>query len=334
MASISPPYNTIYPTRLPNPQATSSQPVQHGLTVNPLGAPNLSDSNQVSAHPATADKIILCHALQRLGNIQNLPQDEAYMQHLGLPPIFHNGREALQVIQNNNIRVAFGDMGDTKAHAQWVADQRLIMINDKYRGDHSPTTLYAIAEAIYHEAGHAAALMTDPRTGQRQNLSIGGQASVRHSIGNGFSTSNLGPVGDDQSSLQEESECLALNTMAHRYHEAIDPTYAQAASNSPLLRDGVQLYSRLFFDADPYKNALIARIIDKYGELPLSSPGHEPPTPQEPLKPLPLAYRVMQRIQGQTQQAPTPTIFPFQAIQKASSTIPNPAQTSRVSYLA
>ncbi len=298
MASISPRYN-LYPISLPSPQASLQN----------TGYPPVPTSlNNASA--AVPDKIILCHALQRLGQIQNLPQDEAYMQQLGLPPIFHNGQEALQVIQNNHIRVAFGDMGDTKAHAQWVADQRLIMINAKYRGDDSPTTLYAIAEAIYHEAGHAAALVTDPRTGQRQNLSLAATLP-----------GNTGPVGDDQSSLQEESECLALNTMAHRYHEAIDPAYAQAASNLPLLRDGVQLYSRLFFDADPYKNALIARIIDKYGELPLSSPGHEPPPPQEPLRPLPLAYRVQQRIQTPSQPAP-------------NALLPQPAQPVRVSYWA
>ena len=226
-----------------------------------------------------------------LGGIQHIPQEEAYIRHLGLNPCFRNGQEALQMIQKNHLNVVFGDMGDSPAHAQWVADQRTIMVNQKYRGDNSPTTLYAISEALYHEAGHAANVVTDPKSGQHVNLSV---------LANGPS-----PIGDDQSSMQEELDCMALNSLAHGYHEAMDPAYAKAASTSRLLHDGVQLYYRyLLHDPDPYKNAIINRMVLKYGELPLSSPGHEPPKPMEPLTPLPLSYRIAQRLQ---QQNPCPT---------------------------
>ncbi len=203
------------------------------------------------------DLMIINQALQRLLRIQHLPQDEAYIRHMGVNPPFRTGAEALQLILNRNIRVAFGDMGDSPAHAQWVADQNLIMINQRYRGDTAPATIYAIAEAIYHEAGHAA--------------------------GN----------GDNESSIQEELDCLSLNTLAHRYHEAIDPAYAQTASTSRLIADGVALYAKLFFDPDPAKQALVNRVVQKYGDLPLWSPGHMVPPP---INPKPLAYRVAERI--------------------------------------
>lgn len=283
----------------------------------PTGYPMTSANipMQASLVNPVSDAAIIQQAKKLLGEIQNLPLDEAYMRHLGVPAIFHNGQEALQTINQNGIKVAFGDMGDSPAHAQWMADQHLIMINARYRGDNSPATLYAISEAMYHEAGHAARIVSNPSTGQRQNLSLAG-------LGTSL-------VGDDQSSIQEETECLALNTMAHRYHEAISPAYAQVSSSSALLRDGVQLYTRLFFDPDPYKKALINRIVLKYGDLPLSSPGHEAPF-MGPNLPLPIAYRVLTQT---LMQAITMPAANFQA-GLLSNNAPSVPPTPRVSYLA
>lgn len=224
--------------------------------VRQLQAQGQAPAPSAAANPML-DLMIINQALQRLLRIQNPPQDEAYIRHMGVNPPFRNGSEALQLILGRHIRVAFGDMGDSPAHAQWVADQNLIMINQRYRGDTAPATIYAIAEAIYHEAGHAA--------------------------GN----------GDNESSIQEELDCLSLNTLAHRYHEAIDPAYAQTASTSRLIADGVALYARLFFDPDPAKQALVNRVVQKYGDLPLWSPGHMVPPP---VNPRPLAYRVAEQI--------------------------------------
>ncbi len=183
-------------------------------------------------------------ALMLVGRIQHLAYDEAEIQKMGVSLIFRNGAEALNLILQKQPRVEFGDMGDSKAHAQWIKDKNLIMINQKYQGNPSKETLYAISEAIYHEAGHVARL------------------------------------GDDQASIQEETNCLALNTLAHRFHAYTDPSYAHSNSNSRLITDGVALYPKLFFDKDPNKQGLINRIIEKYGMLPPETPDHRiPPTP-------------------------------------------------------
>lgn len=181
------------------------------------------------------------HALILLGQIRHKPGDEAHMQNLGVDLLFRNGEEALKVILDNGIKVEFGDMGDTKAHAQWLRDDKLIMINQKYKGRLSKDTLYAISEAIYHEAGHATRL------------------------------------GDNRASIQEEINCLALNTLAHRYHSFIDKDYQNSHSNSRLITDGVALYARLFFSDD--LEPLVNRIVEKYGSLPPETPDHNIPQP-------------------------------------------------------
>lgn len=248
------------------------------------------------------DQAIIQQALNLLGQIRNLPQDEAYIRHLGVNPGFRNGQDAMQVIRNKGIRVEFGDMGDSPAHAQWMSDQNLIMINQRYRGDSSdPATLRAISEAIYHEAGHAA--------------------------GN----------GDGESSVQEELNCLALNTLAHRYHAATVPGYASNISNNRLLSDGVALYAKLFFDPDPQKQALVNRVVEKYGDLPLTSPGHEVPTIST--QPWPLAYRVKQQYNQQSPYTPSPHLpLPIQPPRQSGHTnLPmsgQPAQPPKLSYQA
>ena len=198
-------------------------------------------------------------ALAVLGQTGNLPADEAYMKHMGLDVVFKNGAEALSLIQNRAIKVVFGDMGDTTAHAQWIQEQNTIMINQNYEGDMNPPTVYAIAAAIYHEAGHAAR------------------------------------SGDSQTSIQEELNCLALNTLAYRYHAAMDPNYANAQSTSRLISDGVALYPKLFFDPDPQKQALVNRVIEKYGQLPMESEDHN--TPMLPNN-VGLAYRIVRQMQA------------------------------------
>lgn len=239
------------------------------LTPQPIGFTPLSAYNASAlVQQSPLDRAIIQQALFQLGQIRNLPQDEQYIRQLGVNPGFQNGQQALQVIQGKGIRVEFGDMGDSPAHAQWMSDQNLIMINQRYRGDTSPDTLYAISEAIYHEAGHAA--------------------------GN----------GDDESSVQEELNCLALNTLAHRYHTATDPSYARNTSTNRLLSDGVALYPKLFFDPDPQKQALVNRVVEKYGDLPLTSPGHD--VPAISTQPWPMAQRVKSQFDQQSPFEPSP----------------------------
>lgn len=254
------------------------------------------------------NELIIQQALKRLGEIKNLPQDELMMQQLGIQLIYHTGQEALKVIQSNGIQVVFGDMGDSAAHAQWLADQNLIVINQRYQGDNSPETLDAISAAIYHEAGHAAKIATDPNTGSIRNLSLN---PWPQSATNAYLPSTLPNVGDDQSSIQEELNCLALNTLAHRYQQFSQGklNVLPAKPGSPLIENGVALYTRLFFDPDPARHALVNRVIEKYGDLPLSSPGHLPPLPVAN-QPFPLAYRVASQIIRNAGQSPR---FSYQA---------------------
>ncbi|HEY9745093.1 MAG TPA: hypothetical protein V6C99_02620 [Oculatellaceae cyanobacterium] len=244
-------WNAVTNNPLANPSAASSQTM-------PLSA--YTDSGIVPQSPQ--DRQIIQQALTVLGQIRHLPADEAYLyNYVGINPVFRNGAEALQLIQGRNIRVEFGDMGNSPAHAQWIADQNLIMINQRYRGDHSPDTIRAIAEAIYHEAGHA-------------------------------------KDGDGESSIQEELDQLALNSLAHRYHEAQDPQYAENTSNSPLMSNGVALYPKLFFDPDFYKQALVNRVVTKYGDLPLTSPNH--PVPNTLTGQKPVAQAVFEKASAPT----------------------------------
>lgn len=181
----------------------------------------------------------LVAALATMADIRPFPGVSEYVRSMGIDVIFPNGGAALDTIMQKNIRVIFDDMGDTTAHAEWRADQNTMVINQKYRGDASPTMLYAISEALFHESGHAAC------------------------------------DGDGYSSIQEETNCLFLNAWANYGHQQESPAYAQTTHQSELLSNGVALYTKLFFqDPDPEKKALVRRIALKYGMLPVVSPGH------------------------------------------------------------
>src|SRR5574344_1600175 len=68
---------------------------------------------------------------------------------------------------------------------------------------------------------------------------------------------------DSQSSIQEEMENLPINALSFR---AFKKEYGQLSKDSPI-SDVAQKYSKLFFDENPKKSALIARLADKYGNL-------------------------------------------------------------------
>ena len=245
---------------MPPPTAMTMLLAAHPAMAMGYGAPSrqaYGSGVPVMQAPPMTDPA-LSQALQLVAQIRNLPRDEANMHRLGVDLIFRNGQEAVDLIRTKGIQVVFGDMGDSEAHAQWLAEQNTIMINQRYRGNPSRDNLFAIAEAIYHEAGHAA-----------RN-------------------------GDGEASIQEEFNCLALNTMAHGYHEAIDPGYAQSGLQSRLMQDGVKLYRKLFdqafatFDPSvrqqhpalrPGLQPLIGRVLQKYGMLPVESADHRVPPP-------------------------------------------------------
>lgn len=182
-----------------------------GAFSTPMTMP-MSSAQTVSLDPTPP---AIRAALAMMAQIRHLPQDEPYMRALGVDIIFQDGAQALQTLMARGCRIAYGDMGDSKAHAEWRAEENKVIINQKYQGDESPHMLRAISEALYHETGHVA----------RQ--------------------------GDGQASLQEEINCLALNTLAHRYHMATVPGYAQSCSQSRLITDGVALYEKLFLTPTP-----------------------------------------------------------------------------------
>ncbi|MBK8190071.1 MAG: hypothetical protein IPK79_06430 [Vampirovibrionales bacterium] len=271
-----------------------SSPAWRPLAYGPPGAFStpmtmpMSSAQTVSLDPTPP---AIRAALAMMAQIRHLPQDEPYMRALGVDIIFQDGAQALQTLMARGCRIAYGDMGDSKAHAEWRAEENKVIINQKYQGDESPHMLRAISEALYHETGHVA----------RQ--------------------------GDGQASLQEEINCLALNTLAHRYHMATVPGYAQSCSQSRLITDGVALYEKLFFDADPSKRALVARIIEKYGDLPPETIDH-----RIPFLPagVPLADRVLRTIQYRRASAFMPNNFPaappFMNPQPGSSPAPSYSQ--------
>ncbi len=260
-------------------------PIRNSLSTLPnnvaatLTSPINPIKNYGNIEQTSFDHAIIAAALVHLAGITNAPADVACLHSMGVFPPFRSGREALWLIQSRGIRVEFGDMGDSPAHAQWEQDKHQITLNARYRGDTSSATLYALSEAIYHEAGHAS--------------------------GN----------GDNKSSIQEELNCLGLNALGYRCHITRDPAYAAVASTSPLIANGVALYSRLFFtDPDPARNALINRVIEKYGDLPLSSPGHP-----VPLNPNAMAIRIARRLQEQKQANDSP---PWPPIPYAAMMLP------------
>ena len=76
---------------------------------------------------------------------------------------------------------------------------------------------------------------------------------------------------DSISSIQEEIDCLAMNSLAYK---AFSKKYKNVfcGGKSKIIKDGVELYANLFFFDN--KNNLIKRISEKYGNLALSSPFH------------------------------------------------------------
>lgn len=183
---------------------------------------------------------VIKEAINKLYEVRFLPGDLEYLNKLGVNTIFYSGEEAVKIIPEKGLRVEFGEVSSPKIHAQWQKENNLIVINEKYKDTKDPAVILAISEAIAHELGHA-------------------------------------KDGDNISSIQEEIDCLALNTLANRYHQYRYPNVFNTGSNADIINDGVGLYTKLFFDPDPKKQALVARVIEKYATLPLESPNHPVP---------------------------------------------------------
>ncbi len=177
-------------------------------------------------------------ALLELEDLEFAPEDIKYLKNMGINVPYKSGAEAVKFIEKQNIRIMFDKTTEPGIHAQYDFWKNIITINDRYRGTTDFSVILAIGEAILHEAGHA-------------------------------------KDQDGDSSVQEELDFLGMNAIAHR---AFLRKYGEVFSDSqePIIKDGVSVYAKLFFEADPEKKNLIRRIKDKYGDLPAGDRMHPP----------------------------------------------------------
>lgn len=180
----------------------------------------------------------LADAMDFLKDLKFDQDDVKHVQSFGVVLPFLSGAEAVKFIQDNNLKIEYGPMTSEKAHAQYNNDENKIIINERYKNTQKPSEILAIAGAILHEAGHA-------------------------------------KDHDGDSSVQEEIGCLGMNALAQRAFVKKFPG-AFADDNSLIVKDGVGIYAKLFFDKDPHKAALVKRLKEKYGDLPAGDEKHQP----------------------------------------------------------
>lgn len=196
-----------------------------GIYVKPIGV--------TEGHKDTISR-----ALGELEKVKFSTNDVIYMQNLGANVRFKSGKEAVDYIKNNNIKIAYAEFSNPDVHACLDTSEStpVMLINSTYQNMATFADILAISEAMFHEASHA-------------------------------------DDGDSINSIQEEIDCLAVNVLAHEYYKKAYPGVFDDKT-SPLFTEGVSLYQNLFFEFDPDKTALKKRIAEKYGFLEIASPGH------------------------------------------------------------
>lgn len=243
--NIVPPWIAKRPTAQPQvvqPQAPQQmqpvmsypQPVFYTDPVEQRRAMGIDFSKEM---PWLTDKAIQT-ALSELRSLTFSPDDLRYLQSMGVETPFKSGKECVDFIEKENIRILFDKPAQNDVHAQYEFLKNTVTINDRYKGTTDFAIMLAIAEAILHEAGHA-------------------------------------KDKDSDSSIQEELNFLGMNAVAHR---AFIKKYGDIFSDTkePIVNDGVSLYAKLFFEPDPYKRNLVNRIKEKYGDLPAGDRLHPP----------------------------------------------------------
>ncbi len=177
---------------------------------------------------------VIAAALEEMKQIKFANDDVRYVKKMGARPPFKNGRQAYDFIKDNDIKVKFAKLPSDDIHAQWDVANKTIKINEQYRGTKSKAIVLAIAESTLHEAGHAKDL-------------------------------------DGTSSIQEEINCLSLNSMAHRTLNAKDPGIFET-NDAKILKNGVNLYSDIYFNKD--LSGLMDKVKRSYGHLPAGDYKH------------------------------------------------------------
>ena len=173
---------------------------------------------------------IITLALDELRKVKFSLTDMTYLKNMGLEIPFKSGEDAVKFIKTSNLRISFDDTGAEDIHAQYNYNENKIMLNKKYKNTSDTADILALAEAILHESAHA-----------KDN--------------------------DGASSIQEELNNLGIGALAHRFFEKKYPEVFNN-SNTLIVNDGVNIYSKIFFDKDPQKKALKERVQQKYGILP------------------------------------------------------------------
>lgn len=180
----------------------------------------------------------LLEAVNHLDHLEFDKNDVKRVQSLGVVLPFLSGAEAVKFIKDSHTEIKFAPMSSENAHAQYDYDNNCIKINEIYKDTKNPAEILAISESILHEAGHA-------------------------------------KDQDDSSTVQEELDCLAMNALSHKAICKNSPNIFEQA-DSKIVKDGVCIYSDLFFDEDSQKEALVERVKLKYGHLPAGDLKHSP----------------------------------------------------------
>lgn len=217
--------NTSNEQSQPKQSTILDKKVSSPFSFNPIKLPWVKDKN-------------ITEAVNHLNKLKFDPQDVQHVQSLGAVLPFYSGKEAVKYIENSHIEIKFAPMPSKNIHAQYDFDDNCININDLYKNSQNSAEIFAISEAILHEAGHA-------------------------------------KDQDGKSSLQEEMDCLALNALAHRAFTKNYPNVFDS-SNSLIVKDGVSVYAEMFFDNDITNQSLIKRLNLKYGHLPTGDFKHPP----------------------------------------------------------
>lgn len=182
-----------------------------------------------TSFPKVSNETIL-KALLELSEVKFDHDDISYMNSLGVKLSFSSGKEVIDYLSQKETKIKFEKITPKSIYAQYSNQDNLIIINKDYKNTENLTDILAISEAILHEAGHA-----------KDN--------------------------DENNSVQEEIDNLALIVLAHKYYSKKYPGIFKL-SESLIVTDGVNVYADLFYDKDPEKLALLKRLKQKYGYLP------------------------------------------------------------------
>ena len=179
---------------------------------------------------------VIVKAFDYLKGLEFNPEDIKYIQSVGVVLPFTRPKDAVKFINDNNIRIKFAPLESERVHAQYDYDTNFIEINELYQNTENPAEFLAISEAILHEVGHA-------------------------------------KDKDGNSSVQEEMDCLAMNALSHRVLSKKYPDIFDSV-DSLIVKDGVCVYPKLYFDEDSTKQGLVDRLKFKYGDLPAGDSRH------------------------------------------------------------